>query len=432
DWQAECQRITLLVHVWEKMQSAVCRDGKALFDRELLKKLKNNILEGDYNDEANTILFCMEPMWSHECCSMWSENEPKVVEKTNKSQIATADSQIQQLGNEARKALWESDCMKLARDIAMLSRLHADTVKSDAAKRLQKICHLRQQNVVGSGIITNFMEQNCAFVSGNQKDLESSLNKFIRENDARPIVMWVDLMKIGRVGQQELNNLVDLLGVALHSRPTASCAIIIAPFLISEKVSNGLRGEVASGSTILLCNLTSYDCCLEQVALTWNGEHSKDVRIKSLLPSESRSRWLEDPTYGPEWRKLLDDFDHHFDPQFAKSTEAGSIAGGAIVEVDDESVAHTTVELTTNEFLIAHGPSKWLSAEQVDKFRRQKRVGLVASGDVLCQSVQDEPETGANLKTIYWKHINEAKERILQENPELTKREALRKAQSES
>lgn len=56
--------------------------------------------------------------------------------------------------------------------------------------------------------------------------------------------MWVDLMKIGRVGQQELNNLVDLLGVALHSRPTASCAIIIAPFLISEKVSNGLRGEV--------------------------------------------------------------------------------------------------------------------------------------------------------------------------------------------
>lgn len=42
------------------------------------------------------------------------------------------------------------------------------------------------------------------------------------------------------------------------------------------------QSEVASGSTILLCNLTSYDCCLEQVALTWNGEHSKDVRIKSL------------------------------------------------------------------------------------------------------------------------------------------------------
>lgn len=40
-------------------------------------------------------------------------------------------------------------------------------------------------------------------------------------------------------------------------------------------------------------------------------------------------------------------------------------------------MAHTTVELTTNEFLIAHGPSKWLSAEQVDKFRRQKRVGRI-------------------------------------------------------
>ena len=56
--------------------------------------------------------------------------------------------------------------------------------------------------------------------------------------------MWLDLMKAGRVGKEELNLYADLLSVAMQARPTLCCAIIIAPYLISEKVANGMRGEI--------------------------------------------------------------------------------------------------------------------------------------------------------------------------------------------
>ena len=51
-------------------------------------------------------------------------------------------------------------------------------------------------------------------------------------------------MKVGRVGQEEMNCFADLLEIVMQSRPETSCGILITPYLISEKVTNGLRGEV--------------------------------------------------------------------------------------------------------------------------------------------------------------------------------------------
>ena len=129
----------------------------------------------DYNDEANSVLFCMEPHWTWETFSMYADNapQPKIVEKT----LVKADQQIDQLGKDARKALWEGDNLKLARDVAQLGRMYNDCVKDDNAKRLQKICHLRNQNVIGAGLVTQFMEKTCNFVSGNNNDLELLLHK---------------------------------------------------------------------------------------------------------------------------------------------------------------------------------------------------------------------------------------------------------------
>ena len=68
--------------------------------------------------------------------------------------------------------------------------------------------------------------------------------QFMRDNDQKPLIMWMDLMKVGRVGKDELNNLCDLLEVGLHGRPTAACAVVIAPYLVSKTVTNGLHGEI--------------------------------------------------------------------------------------------------------------------------------------------------------------------------------------------
>ena len=40
-------------------------------------------------------------------------------------------------------------------------------------------------------------------------------------------------------------------------------------------------------------------------------------------------------------------------------------------------VAHTGVEISAADYLIAHGPSKFVTGDFVDKLRRQKRVGRI-------------------------------------------------------
>lgn len=115
-------------------------------------------------------------MWSHENFCLWVENLPKQVSDSC-HQLAAADEQINKLGQDARKALWETDQLKLARDLAMLGRLHNDVLKTERSRRLGKITHLRQQNIVGAGLVTHFMDENCSFITGVQRDLEAALNQ---------------------------------------------------------------------------------------------------------------------------------------------------------------------------------------------------------------------------------------------------------------
>ena len=46
---------------------------------------------------------------------------------------------------------------------------------------------------------------------------------------------------------------------------------------------------------------------------------------------------------------------------------------------------------------------------------------------LICQE-----KSGKTLKDVYWKHIRSAKERIQKENPELGKKDALKRARAES
>ena len=48
---------------------------------------------------------------------------------------------------------------------------------TDRSRRLGRISHLRQQNIVGAGLVTNFMDEMCSFITGVERDLESALNK---------------------------------------------------------------------------------------------------------------------------------------------------------------------------------------------------------------------------------------------------------------
>lgn len=58
----------------------------------------------------------------------------------------------------------------------------------------------------------------------------------------------MDATKLGRVSNSDLSDCVDLLSTILSRKPETSAGIVIAPHLISEKVGNGLRGELRTES----------------------------------------------------------------------------------------------------------------------------------------------------------------------------------------
>ena len=59
-----------------------------------------------------------------------------------------------------------------------------------------------------------------------------------------PAIVWVDLMKCGRMTGQEVNDFAEVLS-AIFKKSPRSVALVIAPYLISEKLA-GYRAELRS------------------------------------------------------------------------------------------------------------------------------------------------------------------------------------------
>ena len=71
-----------------------------------------------------------------------------------------------------------------------------------------------------------------------------TLVQFLVKTAGTPTILWCDFMKCGRLNNTDVNDMAELLTVGLHKRPEQSCAVVIAPYLTSEKVTNGHRGEL--------------------------------------------------------------------------------------------------------------------------------------------------------------------------------------------
>lgn len=58
------------------------------------------------------------------------------------------------------------------------------------------------------------------------------------------VVVIADLTKFGRMGNKDLNFVVGGLSHVLSKLPTRAIGLVLAPFLVSEKVGGGQRGEI--------------------------------------------------------------------------------------------------------------------------------------------------------------------------------------------
>lgn len=223
-------------------------------------------LSRDFNDEINEVLSIKDPGFKASFLQVWCENLP--APKETERAFTAAEAQIDQLNQDARKAAWERDTLLLAKDVASLGRLYQQEVRSERSKRTQRILHIRSQNCIGASVVDNFMKTSMSFqhgkpneplawadkVGGCQKDVVSPacvpdhvwstpspscvpscktcsttihpsvpymITIWIIEppvqfaddttKDSGALLLWADLTKMGRVSNNDLNTVVDVI-----------------------------------------------------------------------------------------------------------------------------------------------------------------------------------------------------------------------------
>ena len=89
----------------------------------------------------------------------------------------------------------------------------------------------------------NWTSKRCCFEEYHIPNNTSSPLQFLQRHPDTSVVVWCDLMKCGRMAISEIDEFSNLLSHILHARYKSSAAIVIAPYLVSEK-HQGYRGQI--------------------------------------------------------------------------------------------------------------------------------------------------------------------------------------------
>ena len=124
------------------------------------------------------LLETLDPTFKPEHLSMWIESLPAQQNPSERGQqLVSCDEKIDELTVNQCRLQFEADSLSLARDAAQLARLFGEESKTERAGRLAKVCHLRQENQIGSNLVQKHMEKACRFRSGCVGDLQVELGK---------------------------------------------------------------------------------------------------------------------------------------------------------------------------------------------------------------------------------------------------------------
>ena len=59
----------------------------------------------------------------------------------------------------------------MARDVSAIAKMHEKVVKNEKSQRLQRIAHVRSENIGGGSVVTHLMEQHAKHTAGTEGDL---------------------------------------------------------------------------------------------------------------------------------------------------------------------------------------------------------------------------------------------------------------------
>ncbi|CAK9109979.1 Uncharacterized protein SCF082_LOCUS51089 [Durusdinium trenchii] len=268
-WAAECDLCCLGAYVLEQMHDHRDANNLMVFNDGVVKTVMNQLIEGDFHEELKQIMEVQDAAFKPEMCSMWSDHLPSAAAAPSDAQLVHADEKIEDLTKQNWKLQFEADSLSLARDAAQLARLYSEETKSERASRVARVCHLRQENAIGSSLAASFMAKSCHHRAGSSSEIQEELSK-------------------------DLNLTMDCIQKALACMPERSVAFAIgslsdvqetAQLLSGESMPNAVLTSLLSGSEtdslIGVVNLTPYDGNLE-ISLLKRGLAKPEHTYRSL------------------------------------------------------------------------------------------------------------------------------------------------------
>ncbi|CAK9078165.1 unnamed protein product, partial [Durusdinium trenchii] len=293
-WNSEVDVLCLAGFVIEEMQRFRDPNNLAVFTNETLAIVMSRVIEGDFHEELRPLVEGMDPAWKADMCSMWVEHHPTAKASEEGSQLV--DQKLDKMVLESNKLQYEADALSLACDASQLARLFQADQNSERAARIAKICHLRQENQIGSNLAAQFMAKHCHHRAGPVADLHEELFKFTTKlkADNGSLVMWVDYMKLGRLSTQDLNMTCDSIRKGLDWKKGGSLLGDVRQFDPNPPPPEAV-------------DATSFPLKLAHLTVDNNLKGVKKYKVE--LPNAVRTAHINDAINGPAWRNLVLDFD---------------------------------------------------------------------------------------------------------------------------
>ena len=107
---------------------------------------------------------------------MWKEHEPKSDAEADQS-LVKADAQIKAFEADRNDAAWQSDVLKLCRDVSQCAKILEASEKNERTMRLARISHLKEQNRIGAQIVMAFADTHCSHMPCAASNCDSKLGE---------------------------------------------------------------------------------------------------------------------------------------------------------------------------------------------------------------------------------------------------------------
>jgi hypothetical protein len=191
---------------------------------------------------------------------------------------------VAEMAERTLEASFQETLTRLKMDQQLFFKFIADKSKAESHAHINLVLHLQAQEARGNQFAVNRMDKYClmlnsepgkpasdAFLRKASRIHAAKLNREVLTNDIYNIV-WLDWTKLGRLKQTDVNEYCEYVKTLIANNAPRSCCFMMAPLLVSDSVTGGLRGECRPGILFAFAHCPMSDGASARNKSNWPGE----------------------------------------------------------------------------------------------------------------------------------------------------------------